>query len=219
MARPSKHDGSIYPRRMARSCGWSIETGAESASGNQRITEDWQEAQRKLRERLQARDDKILDVVRKGEQLQFCGLGGLFSGELLQATDPRRKDPRSQRARGRASQGGIWSSDRLARLLRTISSFIFDGGCRREFRSGPAAGVIQRDRLKPSDSPSGTAGASPYAERRRPQEAAPGEPVRRSGVSRQGEGAVSASLYGVVGAAADRVPGARVLAEHHPDHH
>jgi len=35
------------------------------------FTEDWQEAQRKLRERLQARDDKILDVVRKGEQLQF----------------------------------------------------------------------------------------------------------------------------------------------------
>ena len=27
---------------------------------------------RKLRERLQARDDKILDVVRKGEQLQFA---------------------------------------------------------------------------------------------------------------------------------------------------
>jgi DNA-binding MarR family transcriptional regulator len=36
------------------------------------LTEDWQEAQRKLRERLQARDDKILDVVRKGEQLQFA---------------------------------------------------------------------------------------------------------------------------------------------------
>jgi hypothetical protein len=34
-------------------------------------TEDWQEAQRKLRERLQARDGKLLDIVRKGEQLQF----------------------------------------------------------------------------------------------------------------------------------------------------
>lgn len=33
---------------------------------------DWQEAQRKLRERLQARDDNVLDVVRKGEQLQFA---------------------------------------------------------------------------------------------------------------------------------------------------
>ena len=35
------------------------------------FTEDWQDAQRKLRERLQARDDKLLEIVRKGEQLQF----------------------------------------------------------------------------------------------------------------------------------------------------
>ncbi len=35
-------------------------------------TEDGQQAQRKLRDRLQARDDKILEVVRKGEQLQFA---------------------------------------------------------------------------------------------------------------------------------------------------
>src|SRR5215468_7591295 len=34
-------------------------------------TSDWHEAQRKLRERLQARDDNILEIVRKGEQLQF----------------------------------------------------------------------------------------------------------------------------------------------------
>src|SRR5881397_3181356 len=34
-------------------------------------TSDWQEAQRKLRERLQARDDNILEIVRKGEQLLF----------------------------------------------------------------------------------------------------------------------------------------------------
>jgi hypothetical protein len=35
-------------------------------------TEDWQEAQCKLRDRPQVRDDKILGVVRKGEQLQFA---------------------------------------------------------------------------------------------------------------------------------------------------
>jgi len=32
---------------------------------------DWHEAQKKLRERLQARDDDVLDVIRKGEQLLF----------------------------------------------------------------------------------------------------------------------------------------------------
>ncbi len=34
-------------------------------------TEDWQEAQRQLRERLQARDNNTLHIVRKGEQLIF----------------------------------------------------------------------------------------------------------------------------------------------------
>ena len=34
-------------------------------------TEDWDEAQRRLRERLQARDNRTLEVVRRGEQLFF----------------------------------------------------------------------------------------------------------------------------------------------------
>jgi integrase len=44
-------------------------------SGSRRLesthTEDWQEAQRQLRERLQARDNNTLHIVRKGEQLTF----------------------------------------------------------------------------------------------------------------------------------------------------
>src|ERR1700751_4717397 len=34
-------------------------------------TEDWQEAQRQLRERLQARENNTLATVRRGEQLSF----------------------------------------------------------------------------------------------------------------------------------------------------
>ena len=61
-------------------------------------TEDWQEAQRKLRDRLQARDDKILDIVRKGEQIQFADWVDLFPGELFQAAHPRGKDAPCERA-------------------------------------------------------------------------------------------------------------------------
>jgi hypothetical protein len=35
------------------------------------FTQDWQEAQQLLRERLQARDSNVLDVVRKGEKLSL----------------------------------------------------------------------------------------------------------------------------------------------------
>jgi hypothetical protein len=41
-------------------------------------TEDWQEAQRQLRERLQARDNNTLHIVRKGEQLTFGEWADLF---------------------------------------------------------------------------------------------------------------------------------------------
>ncbi len=42
------------------------------------FTEDWQEAQKRLRERLQARDDKILDIVRRGEHLTFTEWADFF---------------------------------------------------------------------------------------------------------------------------------------------
>ncbi len=130
--------------KMARSYGWSIETGAESVSGNQRITEDWQEAQRKLRERLQARDDKILDVVRKGEQLQFSDWVDFFLENYSKPPIRAEKTHEANERVGLAPQGGVRRSGRLARSLRMISSSIFEGGFRREFRSGPAAGSFKK---------------------------------------------------------------------------
>ncbi len=71
MARPSKHDGVVY-RRGDSKIWWMR---YRDASGSRRLestgTEDWDEAQRRLRERLQARDNRTLEVVRRGEQLFF----------------------------------------------------------------------------------------------------------------------------------------------------
>jgi len=71
MARPSKHDGVVY--RRGESKMWWMRY--RDASGIRRLestdTEDWDEAQRRLRERLQARDNRTLEVVRRGEQLTF----------------------------------------------------------------------------------------------------------------------------------------------------
>jgi integrase len=71
MARRRKHDGVVYRRR--ESAVWWIRY---SDRGGRRVrestfTEDWHEAQKKLRERLQARDGNILEIVRKGEGLPF----------------------------------------------------------------------------------------------------------------------------------------------------
>jgi integrase len=71
MARPSKHDGVIYQR--SDSTIWWMRY--RDRDGRRRLesthTEDRQEAQRALRERLQARDENTLDIVRKGESLTF----------------------------------------------------------------------------------------------------------------------------------------------------
>jgi len=78
MARPSKHDGMLY-RRNGTTIWWMRyrdRTGKRRQESTN--TADWPEAQRKLRERLQARDENILDVVRKGEQLLFNDWADFF---------------------------------------------------------------------------------------------------------------------------------------------
>ncbi len=71
MARPSKHDGVVYRRKDSKV--WWMRY--RDKSGSRRLesthTDDWQEAQRQLRDRLQARDNNTLHIIRKGEQLTF----------------------------------------------------------------------------------------------------------------------------------------------------
>jgi hypothetical protein len=71
VARPSKHDGAAFKRNDGKILWIRCRDREGNLVRESTFTEDWQEAQRKLRERLQARDDKLLEIVRKGEQLQF----------------------------------------------------------------------------------------------------------------------------------------------------
>src|ERR1017187_6612669 len=71
MARPSKQDGAVFKRNDGKILWITYRNREGKRIRESTFTEDWQEAQRKLRERLQARDDKLLEIVRKGEQLQF----------------------------------------------------------------------------------------------------------------------------------------------------
>ena len=78
MARPSKHDGVVY-RRNDSNIWWMRyrdKTGCRRLESTH--TEDWKEAQRQLRERLQARDSNTLHIVRKGEQLTFGEWAAFF---------------------------------------------------------------------------------------------------------------------------------------------
>jgi integrase len=71
MARPRKHDGVVY--RRPGSQFWWMRYRDSSGRRHEEPTKttDWKEAQQRLRERLQARDEHVLDVVRKGEHTTF----------------------------------------------------------------------------------------------------------------------------------------------------
>jgi integrase len=112
-------------------------------------TEDWQEAQRKLRERLQARDDKVLEVVRKGELLLFEEWVGVFldhySKPPIRAEKTHEANQRAAKhlvaVFGKRSVGEI-SADDIEHYLRQRLQ------TRVQFRT--AHGIVQRDRLKPT---------------------------------------------------------------------
>ena len=84
MARPSKHDGVVYKR--GDSVHWWMRF--RDQSGRRRLestnTADWNEAQKQMRERLAARDNKTLDVIRKGKQTSF----GQFADFLANYSKP-----------------------------------------------------------------------------------------------------------------------------------
>src|SRR5712671_5174137 len=71
MPRARRYDGVVY-RRAGTEFWWiryRDRKGIARRESSQ--TADWQEANRRLRERLQARDENLLEVVRKGENLAF----------------------------------------------------------------------------------------------------------------------------------------------------
>jgi integrase len=126
MARPSKHDGVVYQRGDSKV--WWMRY--RDTSGRRHLestgSEDWDEAQRRLRERLQARDDRTLEVVRKGEQLFFKDWVAFF---MENYSKPPMRAAKTHEANGRAmmhlqSAFGSWrlvdvTADDIEQYLRS----------------------------------------------------------------------------------------------------
>ncbi len=71
MSKPRKQDGVVYSRKDGKVLWMRYRDRNGKPCGESTQTEDWQEANRKLRERLQARDGNLLEAIRKGEALGF----------------------------------------------------------------------------------------------------------------------------------------------------
>src|SRR5262249_29519982 len=149
MARPSKHDGVLYKRDGTQF--WWMRYRDRTGERRQEPTgtSDWHEAQRKLRERLQARDDNILEIVRKGEQLLFQDWAEFF---LENYSNPPMRAPKTHQANGRACKHLIkaFGPVKLAAIsAEGIEDYLRDR-LRQHVRIKTAAGVIEKGALKPS---------------------------------------------------------------------
>ena len=71
MARPREHDGVVYRRPNTKILWMCYFDRSGKRIRESTFTEDWREANKKLRERLGARDNRVLEIVRKGEQMGF----------------------------------------------------------------------------------------------------------------------------------------------------
>jgi integrase len=71
MFKQRKQDGVVYSRNDGKILWIRYRDRNGNRCRESTGTEDWQEANRKLRERLQARDGNLLDAIRKGEALGF----------------------------------------------------------------------------------------------------------------------------------------------------
>ena len=71
MARPVKHDGGLYERTGSKIWWMRYRDKDGNRQRESTLTEDWGEAQKCLRERLQARDNNTLPALRRGQDLTF----------------------------------------------------------------------------------------------------------------------------------------------------
>src|SRR5438445_176674 len=100
MSRPIEHDGTVF-RREGTKFWWMHYRERDGARRREStLTEDWQEAHKKLRERLQARDGNILRIVRKGENLTFGEWADFF---LKNYSEPPLREPKTHAANLRAA--------------------------------------------------------------------------------------------------------------------
>ena len=149
MARPRKHDGIVY-RRQGTQFWWirywdRAGIRREEPTG----TADWKEAQKKLRERLQARDDNVLEIVRKGEELSFKQWAELF---LENYSKPPLRAPKTYETHVRAVNHllKVFGDHKLTDLASDAIEGYLRHRLRQRARWKTKAGIIEKGVLKPS---------------------------------------------------------------------
>ena len=147
--RPIKHDGVVYSREDSRFlsiCYWD-KTGKRHREST--FTEDPDEASKKLRERLQARDGNILQDVRKGETLT---VGELVDWYLENYSKPPIRELKTHIANQRAAKHlkNAFGNRRLVEVTADEIELYLRRRLRQRVRFKTSTGYVERGLLKPT---------------------------------------------------------------------
>ena len=149
MGRPVKHDGVVY-RRQGTNFWWMRYRERDgSLRKESTLTKDWHEAQKKLRERLQARDGNFLDIVRKGETLNFGQWADFF---MENYSKPPFREFKTHEANLRAAKHLklAFATHRLIDLTADEIEFFLRERLRQRVKTMSSNGYRLRGTVKPS---------------------------------------------------------------------
>jgi len=149
MSRPIEHDGTIFRRKETKFWWMRYRERDGTRRRESTFTEDWQEAQKKLRERLLARDGNILQTVRKGENLTFGEWAEFF---LENYSKPPIREPKTHAANLRAAShlNKAFSTRKLADLKADEIEHYLCDRLRQRVRFKTSSGYLERGQLKPT---------------------------------------------------------------------
>jgi hypothetical protein len=124
MARPIQHDGSVFRRKGTKFLWMHYRERDGTRRRESTFTEDRDEANRKLRERLQGQRRQHIAGRAKGRKLYLRGVGGLVFGQSLQ---PPFRQPKTHAANVRATNHlkGAFATRQLIDVTQMRSSTIF----------------------------------------------------------------------------------------------
>ena len=149
MARPRKHDGIVF-RRSGSQFWWMRYRDKNHVIQKESTgTDDWKEAQKKLRERLQARDENVLEIVHTGEQTAFRDWARTF-------LDTYSKPPLRMKKTYESQERAVMHLNQAIgdRRLSELSADMIEGYLRARLqarvRRKTRQGVIEQGIVKPS---------------------------------------------------------------------
>ena len=147
MARPVKHDGGLYKRDESKVwwMGYRDKDGIRRREST--LTEDWGEAQKCLRERLQARDNNTLPALRRGQDLAFGEWADFY---LENFSKPPFRAPKTHGVNQRALKHlrTVFESTKLAKLTADDIEMYLRGRLKQRVVIKTRSGSVEKGLLK-----------------------------------------------------------------------